>query len=102
MPEPEMQFYRAMLGIYERAKEKCGYNATRFLGMIAEKGGLRTAKILLATGKPSDGYIALWESDRLDLTVESLVLGPEFTSLFTEEEKQVARDRLVDYGYRFK
>jgi len=98
----ETQFHRAMIGIYERAKEECGYNATRFLGMLSEKGGLRTAQILLATSQPSDGYVALWECNRLDLTVEALVLKPEFASLFTEEEKQVARNRLEEYGHKFE
>lgn len=102
MSSLEAQFHRAMIGIYEHAKAECGYNATRFLGMLSEKGGLRTAQILLATSQPSDGYVALWECNRLDLTVEALVLKPEFASLFTEEEKQVARNRLKEYGYQFE
>jgi len=100
MTELEQQFHRAMLGIYERAKDECGYTATRFLGMLAENGGLRTAQILLATSRPSHGYVALWECGRLDLTVEALVLKPEFACLFVEEEKQRARDRLEEYGYK--
>ncbi len=101
MTELEVRFHRAMIGIYERAKEECGYNATRFLGMVSERGGLATARTLLATDKPSDGFTALWECGRLDLTVEAFVLKPEFATLFTEGEKNVAKRRLEDYGFKF-
>lgn len=105
MTELEMQFHNAMIRIYETAKEKCDYNATRFLGtrflgMISEKGGLATAHTLLATDDPSDGFTTLWECDCLGLTVEAHVLKEEFATLFTEEEKSIARRRLEDYGYK--
>ncbi len=99
MTELENRFHRAMIGIYEKAKEECNYNATRFLAMVSERGGLATARALLATPRPSDGFTALWECKRLDLTVEVLVLSPEFASLFEDNEKRVARDRLRQYGY---
>lgn len=101
MSRVETKFHTAMLEIYEQAKRACDYRATRFLRMVRERGGLETARILLATSRPSDGYTTLWECGRLDLTVEALVLEPEFASLFTEEEKQKARKRLKDYGYQF-
>jgi hypothetical protein len=37
----------------------------------------------------------------LDLTVEALVLRPEFAPLFTEGELTRARERLEQFGYRF-
>ncbi len=99
MTKLESRFHRAMIGIYEKAKEECNYNATRFLTMVSESGGLATAKTLLATRRPSAGFTALWECKRLDLTVEALVLSPEFAPLFTDDEKRIARDRLKQYGY---
>jgi len=102
MPRPlETRFHSAMLNIYHRAKRECSYNATRFLGMIAEHGGLETARILLHAKTVSDGYTALWERGRLNLTVEALVLQPEWSELFTDEERDTARKRLRDYGYNF-
>lgn len=100
MTDSESRFNRAMLDIYRRAKEECNYNATRFLQMISERGGVATAHALLATPGPSDGFTALWECGRLDLTVEAHVLKPEFIRLFTEEEKNIARTRLNEYGYK--
>jgi hypothetical protein len=68
------QFDQAMFSIYDRAKAEANYNATLFLGMLQRRGGLLTAKQLINSPKPSDGYTALYERRRLDLTVEALVV----------------------------
>lgn len=94
MKDLEMRFQKAMIGIYESAKDECRYNATRFLQMLSEKGGLATARTLLAISSPSEGFTVLWECGRLDLSLEAHVLKPEFAALFTEEEKCVAKQRL--------
>lgn len=102
MTDLEMRFHRAMVGIYESAKDECNYNATRFLQMLSERGGLATARALLATSAPSEGFTALWLCGRLDLTVEAHVLKPEFATLFTEEEKAEARHRLKEHGFKLE
>lgn len=99
MDEIERQFHRAMVSIYETAKRELSYNATRFLQMISQQGGLPTARQLLWSNAPSEGFTALWERGRLELTVEALVLRDEFASLFTDEDRQQARRRLEDYGW---
>ena len=45
------------------------------------------------------GFTRLWELRRLDLTVEAVVLRPEFASLFTPDERAVARQRLDSVGF---
>jgi hypothetical protein len=95
----ERVFHRRMVLVYERARDEAGYVATRFLQMVSERGGLEAAKALLNSPAVSDGFTALWERGRLDLTVEKLVLEPEFRDLFNEEERLIARDRLKQYGY---
>ena len=86
--------------MYERARVEAGYNATHFLGMLADLGPLATARRLLHSDKVSEGFVALWQRGRLDLTVENVVLRPEFVDLFTDEELDIARNRLAEYGYR--
>lgn len=98
MEEIERRFHRAMISIYETAKRDLGYNATRFLQMISEHGGLATARQLLWSDTPSEGFTTLWERGRLDLTVEARVLDAEFASLFTDEDRERARARLEAYG----
>lgn len=97
--ELERAFHDAMIGIYQDAKSLAGYNATRFLSMVSESGGLETARTLLHASNVSDGYTALWERGHLDLTVEAEILNPQWHSLFTSEEREIARKRLSEYGY---
>jgi hypothetical protein len=97
--EIEAQFHEAMLTIYKRAKAEAHYPANRFLGMVVETGGLATARYLLHAEKVSDGYTALWERGRLDLTVEAMVLDAKWRPLFTDEERGIAVARLRLYGY---
>ena len=55
--------------------------------------------VVLHTAGVSEGFTALWERGRLDLTVEAHVLSPDFSALFTDEEREIARNRLREYGY---
>jgi uncharacterized HhH-GPD family protein len=89
-----------MVEVYERARSEAGYVATRFIQMVAERGGIQAAKQLLNSAEVSDGFVALWERGRLDLAVESVILRPEFHELFTDDERAIARRRLDSYGYR--
>jgi hypothetical protein len=53
--------------------------------------------------QPSDGYTALWERKRLDLTVEALIMdNPEYQSLFDEKTFHTAKRRLQEYEYYSK
>ena len=101
MDRLEEQFTEAMFQIYRRAKSEASYNAKMFLQMISRQGGLRTAKTLINSAKPSNGYTALFELGRLDLTVEALVVEDvRWRSLFTQEELARAHRRLQDYEYQ--
>ena len=95
----ESKFHQEMLSIYKRAKSECNYNATRFLRMLSEYGGLRTAKILLHSKSVSEGFTELWKCKRLDLTVEAHILNTKWDTLFSVEEKKIAEKRLSDLGY---
>lgn len=90
---------RRMRDLYERSRREAHYTATYFLSMLAEHGGLATARKLLNGSAVSDGFAALWERGRLDLTVEALVTDPEFAELFSEDEVRAARHRLNQFGY---
>ena len=96
----EERFDAAMLDLYKRALSETGYKATRFLDMLHRHRGLETAGILIHATRPSDGYTALWELNRLDLTVEALVFDhEEWHPLFTEDDIEKCRKRLAEYRY---
>ena len=98
----EKEFDRGMREVYERAKAECNYTATRYLRMVNEHGGLKTAKKLLSSDKIHDGLARLWECRRLDLTVEVLVTKEKYRGLFTEVEIKIAEKRLRDLDYTSK
>lgn len=67
--------------------------------MVVERGGIATARYLLHASEVSDGYKSLWERQRLDLTVEAVILKPEWQALFSNQERKIAVDRLRQYEY---
>lgn len=93
------EFDEAMIDVYRSAKEECNYNATFFLGMLHDHGGIETAHRLLSGAEPQSGFTRLWECGRLDITVECLALNPKFQELFEDHELETARRRLRQYGY---
>ena len=94
------EFDEEMLSIYKRALSEAHYRATRFLSMLHEHRGLETARLLIHSATVSEGYTALWERKRLDLTVEAVIHdNPKWHPLFTREELDICVKRLRDYGY---
>jgi hypothetical protein len=95
----EDQFHKAMIDVYQDALRDCTRRAAYFLQMVGRQGGVETAKKLLQSNDIEHGATALWKCGRLDLMFEYLVLQPKYTDLFTDEEKEMARNRLKEYGY---
>jgi hypothetical protein len=80
--------------IYRIAKKELGYNATRFLQFVSEKGGLQAAKTLISKDGETYGFEVLWEHKRLDLFVEAHVLRLEYNDLFSDHEREICKERL--------
>ncbi len=66
--------------------------------MLCDHGGLETAQLLLHSNHVSEGYTALWERGKLNLTWKPR-LATEWHDLFTDEEREIASKRLKEYGY---
>jgi hypothetical protein len=91
------QFERDMIEtVYRTAGRETGYWAAYFLRAVKRHGGVTAAKRLLATKGASKGLTTLREKGRLDLAMETLVLRPEYSTLFTEDERAVAARRLAE------
>jgi hypothetical protein len=67
--------------------------------MISQHGTLGAVRRLINAPSISDGFVHLWEHQRLDLTAESLVVRDRYAHLFTEKELEIARKRLTEFGY---
>ena len=93
------KFHNKMIEIYKIADKEYGYRPTRFLNLLSELGGVETAKNLINKAEATDGFTKLWELNRLDLSVEALVIAEEFQPLFTDKEIETCKNRLAEYGY---
>lgn len=78
------------------------YRPNYFLGMLSSDGGFQTAVRLLAASKVSDGFTRLWESGRLDLSVEALVVESEWREHFEPVLLECAEKVLQQASYPFK
>ena len=101
----EQQFHDAMLDVFKLAGEATrrvrpdgsvvrGYWASRFLQAVKRRGGPDYARQLMRAKGTTEGFKRLAEEDRLELTVEALVLRPEFNDLFTDGDRLEAARRI--------
>ena len=62
---------------------------------------LKQAHRILSGHKESDGFWALCDKGRADLSLEALAVKKQFTALFSDEEANTALNRLLTAGHRF-
>lgn len=77
-----------------RQSHDLGYHPTRFEQMLDEQGALGLARKLIKSGEIQDGFKAVVKLGRKDLTMESIMLEPNFQSLFSAGELEAATWRL--------
>lgn len=99
-PDVARRFDAAMLEVYDAAMRQVGYSARRFLTMVRGRGGLEAARQLLSKPGVSEGFRRLAEARKLHLSMEYQVLRPEFAPLFSDAERDKARERLLGNGLR--
>lgn len=89
------EFDKDMYSILEREHE-IGLNSTRFRQMVEQYGGVKAAHLLLQADRvlPPDTFGYLRRSGRLDLSMEFYVVQEKYRSLFSDQEREIARWRL--------
>lgn len=95
----EQKFQQELTDKSLTAKKECGYNPTRFIQMLALRGGVQTAKDLISKGTISDGFTTLQMAGRLDLTMEASVVAAEYSELFSDNEVNYCYQLLCDCNY---
>ncbi len=96
-PKLEDEFHQAMLSICAQIREN-RYPPDIFQGMIERDGGWETAKSLLREPQSKGAEKALRALQRrgcLGISMEALVMQQRWRPLFTAEEREIARKRLV-------
>lgn len=92
----EQQFIAAWMANREKAA-KLGLR----LRPVTAETAMKTAHRDLSGHRESEGFFALADKGRLDLTLEALAVSKKFTALFNDEEANNALTRLLSAGYRF-
>lgn len=97
MPRPsqslEIKFAQALLEACAES-ERIGYAPTEFKAMIITGDAVKVAKALVTSGEIHSGLVKLKDLGRLDLSLEEIMLKPEFASLFSRPELDAAKWRL--------
>ena len=92
----EAQFHEEMLSIQPKSGRATGYWPNRFLQKVRKAGGLQAAKEWLRPEKGlSPGLQRLARENRIDLSMETLVLQEPWNQLFSDEELNEARKRVA-------
>ena len=94
----EDRFHREMETIY-RLASSLDYRPNYFLQMVQEHGGVAAAKRLLNAPVAQSGLTKLWERERIDISMEAQVVQERWKPLFSDAERQTARERLQAFGY---
>jgi len=94
----EARFGEALRHAYEASVRLCGCGK-RALQKIRKEGPVKAVKQFIKAAIPGQGFKRLHKAGRLDLSVEAIACRPEFASLFTPEELERARNRLLAHGY---
>lgn len=82
---------------YVRSGREVGYWGSYFLRALKKHGGLKLAQHMLAKSTKTGitkGFLALADAGRPDLSVEAVVLSPQFRKHFTKRELAIAEQRL--------
>ena len=95
----EAAFDEALKKNLEEAERDCGVAQKRLRADVERFGGASCAKEMLRQGWQSDGFEALADAGRLDLSLEALVTAGRFGALFTDDEVNACFSALCAAGY---
>ena len=68
---------------------------------VPAQEAMQAAHRCLSSRRLSDGFNALKDQGRLDLSLEAMAIDKRYTGLFSDEEANEALTRLLEAGYHF-
>lgn len=102
MRQIELDLFNDMVNLYREVDKQCNYKQMGFLQTLQVNGAIETVKELINRSDITDWFKRLLECNRLDLSVEALVVKDKYDELFTVAEKKICLKRLKEYGYIIK
>lgn len=98
-PALESQFSQAWQAALAEAQTACHVSQKRLSQTTEKQGALAAVKASLSRRRPSEGFYALEQAGRLDLSLEALAAQPVYAPLFTDDEVNFCMDLLCEYGF---
>lgn len=95
----EKKFNEELIKKYEAAQKQCECKVIRFLQNITKFGGVKTAKEIIRKNRVSDDFETLQKAGLMSLTMEAMIVDPQYGDLFTDDEVNYCYDILCEYGY---
>jgi hypothetical protein len=92
------RFFGELLQLCDAWEREIEYVDSRWRRLVKEKGATEAVRQLLAKPRVSTAFARLEASGKLELTVEYLILRPEWAPLFTFLERDLAQARLFEHG----
>lgn len=93
------EFEAALFEASASWKREARFVWPRLTTMVTRYTAVGLAKRQVLKVGVAPGFQKLKDAGRLDLTIEALVLRPDFAPLFTREDKSAARRRLAAHGF---
>ena len=88
------------IAAWAAAREKAAGLGVKTRPVPAEEA-MQAAHRCLSGRRLSDGFNALKDKGRLELSLEAIAIDKRYTGLFSDEEANEALTRLLEAGYRF-
>lgn len=95
------KFNENILEIIEECK-KIGYTPSRFIQMLQLHGNDAYQIVPeLVNKKVTAGLEILWKKGRLDLSIEAVILKPEYQILFSPDLIKMCKKKLEAFHYKY-
>jgi hypothetical protein len=91
-------FHQAAVSLINSIEDRV-YRPNYFISLMAESGAFQAACQVIHSTHIPDGFLTLQQAGQLGLTIEALVLQPEWAEIFEPETLRLARERLTAFGY---
>lgn len=92
-------FHEEMINLYKKIIKFVKYKPTRLMDYINKYGGYEAAVKYISTDSNIQDFAVLWEKERLDLSVESLISSETYRELFQEDIVAFCDKKLKEYSY---
>lgn len=92
-------FHQEIIDLYKKIVKIVKYKPTRLMDYINKYGGYEAAVKYITTESNVQDFAVLWESERLDLSVEALITCEKYRPIFNEDVLTYCDRKLKEYSY---